>query len=139
MQATFLKPVGQAVAKGERENRPSCVAIGEFEFDLIGFLGRDLPGSFSGKSMGRHWMVLASPGVMVVGAGDVVVAHDWKEQGAARPHLSGVSSNDCVVVMQSFHEAMPGEGSLVSDEPPTQLGQHLGHGSGLIPDFYAST
>jgi hypothetical protein len=84
-------------------------------------------------------MVLTGPGIMVVGAGDVVVADYWKEQGAARPHLAGISSNDRVVVMQCFHEAMAGEGSLIPDEPPTQLGQHLGHGSGLILDFYTSS
>ena len=139
MQATFLKSVGQAITKGEGEHRPGGVAVGEFELDLIGFLGRDFPGSFSGKSMRWHRIVLTGPGIMVVGAGDVVVAHDWKEQGVARPHLSGISSNDRVVMMQCFHEAMAGEGSLIPDEPPTQLGQHLGHGSGLIPDFYTSS
>jgi hypothetical protein len=84
-------------------------------------------------------MVLTGPGIMVVGAGDVVVADYWKEQGAARPHFAGISSNDRVVMMQCFHEAMAGEGSLIPDKPPTQLGQHLGHGSGLIPDFYTSS
>ena len=137
MQPAFLKSVGQAVAEGEWKHRPCGFVVGEFEFDPVGFLGRDFPGGFPGESMGWHGVVLPGPGVMVIGAGHVVVAHQRKEQGAARPHLAGVSGNDRIVVMQGFHDAVAREGSLVSDQPSAELGQHLGHGSGLIPDLYA--
>jgi hypothetical protein len=40
-------------------------------------------------------------------------------------------------VIQCVHDAMAGEGSLISDQPSAEFGQHLGHGSGLVPDFYA--
>ena len=137
VEPTVLEPVGQAVAEGEGVHSARGLGIGEGDLDLIGGLRGHFPRRFPRESMGLHGMVLAGPGVMVVRPGNVVVAHQGKEQRAARPHFAGVPCDHRLVVVQCLHESVAGNGLLIPDQPASEFRQDLGHGSGLVPDFYA--